>query len=89
VAPVIARLADEPYRWELASAPLAALANVERHLPADFISADGFGISEAARRYLAPLIVGEAYPPYRDGLPHYVQVEAAPVPRRLAQSFAL
>ncbi|MDD3650909.1 6-phosphofructokinase [Immundisolibacter sp.] len=89
VAPVIARLADAPYRWEVASAPLEALANVERHLPADFISADGFGISEAARRYLAPLIVGEAYPPYRDGLPHYVQVQAAPVPRRLAQSFAL
>ena len=52
-------LADAPYRWEVASAPLQALANVERRLPADYISADGYGISEACRRYLAPLIVGE------------------------------
>lgn len=89
VAPVIRRLADAPYRWEVASAPLQALANVERRLPADYISADGYGISEACRRYLAPLIVGEAQPPYRDGLPQYVQGTARPVPRRLAHSFTL
>lgn len=89
LAPVIRRLDDAPYRWQVASAPLQALANVERHLPAQYISADGFGISDACRRYLQPLIVGEAYPPYRDGLPHYVQPQAAPLTRRLAETFTL
>jgi len=73
----------------VASAPLQALANVERHLPAQYISADGFGISDACRRYLQPLIVGEAYPPYRDGLPHYVQPQAEPLRRRLTEAFTL
>jgi 6-phosphofructokinase 1 len=89
VAPVIRRLADAPYRWDVGSAPLAALANVERHLPDDYRSADGFGISEACRRYLQPLIVGEAYPPYRDGLPVYAQPALMAVPRRLQGDFKL
>jgi 6-phosphofructokinase 1 len=89
VAPVIRRLADAPYRWDVTSAPLKALANVERHLPEDYRSADGFGISEACRRYLQPLIVGEAYPPYRDGLPIYAQPPLTAVPRRLAGDFKL
>ena len=89
LAPVIRRLDDAPYRWQVASAPLQALANVERHLPAQYISADGFGISDACRRYLQPLIVGEAYPPYRDGLPHYVQPQAEPLRRRLTEAFTL
>jgi 6-phosphofructokinase 1 len=88
-APVIRRLADAPYQWDVGSAPLEALANVERHLPDDFRSADGFGISGACRRYLQPLIVGEAYPPYRDGLPVYAQPPLAAVPRRLGGDFKL
>ncbi|MBC7160671.1 6-phosphofructokinase [Immundisolibacter sp.] len=89
VAPVIRRLADQPYRWDIASASLAALANQERLLPAEFIGDDGFGITDACRRYLAPLIVGEAYPPYADGLPQYVRLANAPVVRRLATDFKL
>ena len=56
-------------------------------MPAEFIRADGFGITEAARRYLAPLIAGEAYPAYRNGLPHYVKLKNVAVPKRLTTMF--
>ena len=69
VMPAIRRLSDAPYRWDIIEAPLSEVANQEKLLPPDFISADGFGITKAARRYLAPLIVGEAYPPFKNGLP--------------------
>lgn len=87
VMPAIRRLSDMPYRWDIIEAPLSAVANKERLLPPDFISADGFGITEAARRYLAPLIVGEAYPPYKYGLPDYVKLRKVPVHRKLTRAF--
>ena len=77
--PVIRRLADAPYRWDIAEAQLSAMANVERKVPAEFITADGFGITEAGLRYLRPLIEGEAPPPCRNGLPVYVQLKNMPV----------
>ena len=83
VMPAIRRLSDEPYRWDIVEAPLFEVANQERLLPPEFISADGFGITEAARRYLAPLIAGEAYPPFKNGLPDYVRLRNTPVPRKL------
>ncbi len=83
VAPILHRLSDAPYRWEIRTAPLAALANVERRLPPEFISADGFHITEACRRYLAPLIAGEDLPPFANGLPVYVRLKNQSVPRRL------
>jgi len=89
VMPAIRRLSDSPYRWDIVEAPLSEVANREKLLPAEFISADGFGITEAARRYLAPLIAGEAYPPYKDGLPDYVKLQNAPVPKKLAREFAV
>ena len=67
--PAIRRLSETPYSWDIIEAPLSEVANQEKRLPPDFISPDGFGITEVARRYLAPLIVGESHPPYRDGLP--------------------
>ena len=79
----IVRLADEPYRWTLGSAPLERVANVERKMPKAFISRDGFGITEAARRYLAPLVVGEDYPPFHNGLPAYVRLKNQAVPKQL------
>ena len=88
VMPAIRRLSDEPYHWDIVEAPLAEVANKEKMVPADFISADGFGITEAARRYLAPLILGEAYPPFENGLPAYVRLRNAPVPRKLASTFS-
>jgi 6-phosphofructokinase 1 len=89
VMPAIRRLSDAPYRWDIVEAPLSEVANREKFLPAEFISADGFGITEAARRYLAPLIAGEAYPPYKDGLPDYVTLKNAAVPKKLAAEFAV
>jgi len=65
VMPAIRRLSDSPYRWDIIEAPLSAVANQEKLLPPEFISADGFGITEAALRYLAPLIAGEAFPPFK------------------------
>ena len=68
----------------MVAAPLAKVANVEKFMPRNFITADGFGITEAARRYLAPLVRGEATPPYGpDGLPKYVRLKNVPVAKVL------
>lgn len=83
VMPTIERLAHAPYRWRVGQAPLDQVANHERKMPQPFINAEGFGITPAARRYLAPLIQGEAYPPYAQGLPDYVFMKGQAVRRRL------
>lgn len=84
VMPVIVRTRDEPYRWKIEPAPLAKIANAEKTMPKGFIRRDGYGITAACRRYLAPLIQGEAPPPYgRDGLPKYVRLQNVPVKRKL------
>jgi len=89
VMPAIRRLSDQPYQWDIIEAPLASVANGEKVLPAEFIGADGFSITDAARRYLAPLIVGESYPPFRNGLPDYVKLRNAAVPKKLNTQFAI
>ena len=89
VMPAIRRLSDTPYRWDIIEAPLSEVANQEKLLPPDFISVDGFGVTEAARRYLAPLIVGEAYPPFKNGLPDYVKLRNVAVPKRLTREFSV
>jgi 6-phosphofructokinase 1 len=89
VMPAIRRLSDQPYQWDIIEAPLASVANGEKVLPAEFIGADGFSITDAARRYLAPLIVGESYPPFRNGLPDYVKLRNAAVPKKLNTPFAI
>jgi len=89
VMPAIRRLSDEPYRWDIIEAPLSDVANQEKLLPPDFISTDGYGITATARRYLAPLIVGEAYPPFKNGLPDYVKLQNVEVPKRLTTEFAV
>ena len=73
--PIIVRTADDPYRWEIGQADLDQVANVEKPLPPEFITSDGFHITDACRRYLLPLIQGEDYPPYIDGLPVYVRLD--------------
>ena len=89
VMPVIVRKSSKPYRWTIGEAPLRAVANQEKKLPRHFITADGFGITPACRRYLLPLIGGEGYPPYRNGLPHYVSLKGASVARRLGTPFEI
>src|SRR4029077_4287084 len=89
VMPAIRRLSDAPYCWDIIEAPLSEVANREKLLPAEFLSANGFGITAAARRYLAPLIAGEAYPPFKDGLPDYVRLQNVATPKRLVKQFAV
>ncbi|HET6588253.1 MAG TPA: 6-phosphofructokinase [Oleiagrimonas sp.] len=84
VMPVIKRISDAPYRWKIEQAPLSKIANREKKMPKSFIARDGFGITAAARRYLAPLIHGEAPPPLgRDGLPKYVRLKNVAVTKKL------
>src|SRR5450631_4512229 len=83
VMPTIERTSDHPYRYRIGVADLADVANVEKFMPRDFISADGFSITEKCRRYLRPLISGEDYPAYRNGLPVYATLKNAAVAKRL------
>jgi len=84
VMPAIVRLTDKPYQWSVGVAPLHKVANVEKKMPRNFITQDGFGISEKCRDYMLPLIMGEDYPPYKDGLPQYVRLKNVAVPKKLA-----
>jgi 6-phosphofructokinase 1 len=87
VMPVIKRMSDKPYKWRIESAPLSRIANKEKMVPKRYISKDGFGITDACRRYLEPLIKGEDYPPYKDGLPRYVTLKGVPVKPKLDNKF--
>jgi 6-phosphofructokinase 1 len=89
VMPVIKRVSDSPYRWKIAKAPLSRIANKEKMLPRRYISSDGFSITAAGRRYLEPLIRGEDYPPYINGLPNYVTLKKVPVKRKLKTNFVV
>ncbi len=83
VMPTVQRMSDKPYKWKVGVAPLSKVANVEKFMPRNFITADGFGITEKCRTYLSPLIKGEDYPSYKDGLPQYVQLKNVAVAKKL------
>ncbi|MCC6301368.1 MAG: 6-phosphofructokinase [Gammaproteobacteria bacterium] len=87
VMPTIERVSNRPYRWKIGMAPLDRVANVEKIMPRRFIRRDGFGITAACRAYLLPLIRGEDYPPYKNGLPNYVRLRNTPVAKRLRTAF--
>lgn len=87
VMPIIVRESDTPYRWKIGEAQLEKIANVEVKMPRDYITEDGFGITDKCRRYLLPLIQGEDYPPYRNGLPEYVRLKNAAVVKKLEKTF--
>lgn len=89
VMPIIVRKSDKPYRWTIGSAKLADVANVEKMMPRNYITKDGFGITERCRSYLQPLIKGEDYPPYKNGLPQYVKLKNVAVPKKLKTTFKL
>lgn len=84
VMPTIERVSSKPYRWKIGMAQLSKVANVEKMMPKNFISKDGFGITDKCREYLAPLIKGEDYPPYKDGLPNYVRLKNVAVAKKLS-----
>lgn len=85
VMPTIVRTSNSPYTWELGHAPLADVANVEVMMPSDYISEDGFFITDACREYLSPLIQGEDYPTYTNGLPDYVVLQKHKLTKKLAE----
>ncbi|MBT0960859.1 6-phosphofructokinase [Denitromonas iodatirespirans] len=84
VMPAIVRESDAPYRWRVEPAALGPIANAERRVPAEFIHANGFDLTDAALRWLRPLVIGENPPAFRDGLPDYRAPALAPVARKLA-----
>ena len=84
VMPTVERISDAPYKYRIGVAELAKVANVEKFMPRDFITKDGFGITEKCKRYLTPLIQGEDYPKYKGGLPVYVTLKNVAVAKKLA-----
>ena len=84
VMPTIERISDAPYKYRIGVAPLSQVANVEKFMPRDFITKDGFGITAKCKRYLQPLIQGEDHPKYQDGLPSYVTLKNLSVAKKLA-----
>ena len=83
IMPTVERVSNKPFKWKVGMAPLSKVANVEKMMPKSFISRDGYGITNKCREYLLPLIKGEDYPPYKDGLPRYVRLKNLAVPKKL------
>ncbi|MFT7289170.1 MAG: 6-phosphofructokinase, partial [Halieaceae bacterium] len=88
VMPSIVRGKGKRYSWKIGEVALRDVANVEKKMPRNFISRDGFAITAAAKAYLEPLIAGEAYPEYRRGLPRYVRLKNIAVPRKLKSTYS-
>jgi 6-phosphofructokinase len=89
VMPTIVRKSGRPYRWEIGVAKLGDVANVEKKMPRDYITADGFHITTKCRNYLLPLIGGEAFPPFENGLPRYVRLKNVAVRKKTRTDFKL
>ena len=86
IMPTIVRESSSPYQWSIGSAPLSEVANVEKMMPMEYISEDGFGITAACKEYLYPLIQGEAYPDYdANGMPKYVVLKNQLIDRKLPE----
>jgi len=87
--PTIVRVSQKPYKWKIGTAKLTDVANVEKKMPRDFITPDGFHITDKCRRYLEPLIAGEAFPPFEKGLPTYVRLRNVAVKKKTKSEFRL
>jgi ATP-dependent phosphofructokinase / diphosphate-dependent phosphofructokinase len=83
VMPGIVRISDDPYVWRVDPVPLEGVADLEKLPPREFISEDGFGLTAAARTYLSPLIAGEDYPPFHNGLPAFARLNYVMVEKKL------
>ena len=79
--PTIRRVSEKPYKWTLSEVSLKNVANVEKKMPAAYISKDGFKITNAGRRYLRPLIQGESTIKYHHGIPDICLLYTSPSPR--------
>ena len=85
VMPVIVRSKSEKYTWKIEAAPLSKIANVEKKLPKYYISKDGFNITPRAIKYLKPLILGEAYPKFKNGIPELEKLKLVEVKKMLPE----
>ena len=83
VMPVIIRGKGKRYSWKIEPAPLSKIANVEKKLPKSFISKDGFDVTSKAIKYLQPLILGEAFPKFKDGIPTSEKLKLIEVTKKL------
>ena len=83
VMPVIVRIKGKKYSWKIEPAPLSKIANVEKKLPKSFISKDGFDVTSKAIKYLQPLILGEAFPNFKDGIPTSAKLKLIEVTKKL------
>ena len=73
--PIIIRGKGQKYTWSIGEAKLSEVANIEKKMPRNYISKDGFHITEKAKKYFSLLIKGEDYPPYKNGLPQYARLK--------------
>jgi 6-phosphofructokinase 1 len=89
VMPVIVRKSNKPYKWVVEAAELKDIANKEKMMPRDFITNDGYHITAKCREYLSPLIAGEDYPPFKNGMPDYVKLKNVAVPKKLKAGFKI
>lgn len=89
VMPTIVRKNTKTYKWSIGEAKLSAVANVEKMMPKKYISSNGMHITQACRDYLLPLIKGESYPPFKNGLPQYVVLKNEPVKKILKNKFKI
>jgi len=87
VMATIVRKSSKPYKWVTGYIPLGEVANKEKKMPREYITEDGFGITDACRKYLEPLIAGEDYPPYKNGLPDYVRIKGVRIKKKLKMGF--
>ena len=83
----IEREKGEKYKWFLGEASLEKVANMEKKMPRNFITKDGFGITKKAKDYLKPLIIGEDFPPFKSGLPQYVKLKNILTAKKLKSDF--
>ncbi|MDO3386631.1 6-phosphofructokinase [Gilvimarinus sp. SDUM040013] len=87
VMPGIVREQSVPYQWHIEPIHISKVAGGEKHMPRHYMSKDGFSLTQAGRDYFAPLIEGEAYPPYRNGLPDYQKCRNRLLERKLPEYF--
>ena len=83
----IVRKSNKPYKWAIGSTDLGNVANNEKMMPMKYITSNGYGITKACKEYMRPLINGEGYPPYKDGLPVFCELKNKLVPKRLKSKF--
>ena len=83
IMPIIVRKKSKPYSWDIGKVKLSKVANVERKMPKNFISKDGFGITQSCKNYLSPLIQGEPMTPFKDGVIHTASLKNRLVRKKL------